>query len=89
MSSPTLLDQIFSKYPPLLNLQQVAEITNFSSKTLRNWISQSRCPFPFQRLGEKSIRIQASRLAEWIELGSPAAPVQRKRGRPRKISQTS
>jgi len=81
----SIIDQILAKYPPLLTIDQLAEIMNFSAKTLRNWISSSECPFPLQRLGRRAVRVQALHLAKWIDSGGSPVPQIRKKGRPRMV----
>ena len=69
-------------YPILLTIRQVSEITGFSEKTIRNWLSKGQCPFPVHHYG-RSIRVWLVDLANWIENPTKVQNT-KKRGRPRK-----
>ena len=70
------------KYPPLLNLSQLAELTGLAERTFRNWLTNNTMPIPVTRLGG-AVRVRLLDVADWVDEGL-TKPEKKKRGRPRK-----
>ena len=54
------------KYPPLLTLEEMATLTSFAVRTLRNWLSLGQFPVQIVKL-RGSLRVRLVDIAEWID----------------------
>lgn len=83
------LEYLNSRYPPTLNVKQVAEITSEAPATINSALSRGEYPIPSFKIGSK----RAFRLidvASYIDQQFAAAnsPATKKRpGRPKKVEQ--
>ena len=74
-----LLGQV---YPPLLSLEQLADLAGLAVRTLRNWISAGQFPLPVVKLGG-SVRVKLVDVANWID--RETIDPRHKVGRPSKL----
>jgi len=71
-----------SRFPPLITISQLSEITAIPEKSWRNMLSAGQCPLVALRIGRR-VRYRLQDVCAWIDNGGVLSP-RRRRGRPRK-----
>ena len=62
----TTYDMLSQSYPPLLSLEQLADLAGLAVRTLRNWLTNGQFPLPVVKLGG-SVRVRLVDVADWID----------------------
>jgi predicted site-specific integrase-resolvase len=81
-----MIEILAQKYPVLLNFQEVGEILRVRERTIRNWQSRGKLPFPTFKING-AVRVKLTDLVEFIENGNRQEIKKRRRGRPTKAEQ--